>query len=92
MEIFIAAIILLGIGVFGMCFNIIFRKHGRFPQTEVSKNDDMRKLGIKCMNEQEQERLAKERKKKKIDISSICSGEYSDACIGCSLFNSAKKK
>lgn len=45
----LAAAILLGIGVLGMCFNIIFRKNGKFPETEVSRNENMRKLGIKCM-------------------------------------------
>ena len=52
----LAAVLFLGICIFGMCFNIIFRKDGKFPETEVSKNENMRKLGIKCMKEQEDER------------------------------------
>ena len=36
-----------------MCFNIIFRKDGRFPEYEVSQNKEMRKLGIRCMHEED---------------------------------------
>ena len=35
MEVFLAALVLVGFGVLGMCFNIIFRKNGQFPQTDV---------------------------------------------------------
>lgn len=53
MEILIAAIILVALCVFGMCFNIIFRKDGKFPETEIEKNVEMRKRGIKCAKEDE---------------------------------------
>ena len=52
MEIFIAALLLVGISVIGLCFNIIFRKNGRFPDTEISSNPAMRKLGIRCAKEE----------------------------------------
>ena len=48
MEIFIAALLLVGISVIGLCFNIIFRKNGQFPETEISNNKEMKKLGIRC--------------------------------------------
>lgn len=44
-----------------MCFNIIFRKNGKFPETEVSRNENMRKLGIKCMGELDEEIFSKRR-------------------------------
>ena len=50
MKVFIAALIMIGIGVFGMCFNIIFRKKD-FPQSDVGANENMKKLGIRCMRE-----------------------------------------
>ena len=53
MEIFIAAVILVGLCVIGMCFNIIFRKNGKFPDTEISTNVEMRKRGIVCAKEEE---------------------------------------
>ena len=53
MEIFIAALTLVGLCVFGLCFNIIFRKNGKFPETEIENNIEMRKRGIKCAKEDE---------------------------------------
>ena len=53
MEILIAAVILIALCVFGLCFNIIFRKDGKFPETEIENNKEMRKRGIKCAKEDE---------------------------------------
>ena len=53
MEILVAALILVGLCVFGLCFNIIFRKDGKFPETEIENNREMRKRGIKCAKEEE---------------------------------------
>ena len=53
MEILLAAIVLVGLCVFGLCFNIIFRKDGKFPETEIENNKEMRKRGIKCAKEEE---------------------------------------
>lgn len=64
MKTVLAAIIILGIGVIGMCFNIIFRKNGKFPETEISRNENMRKMGIKCMREQDEEIFSKKKPKR----------------------------
>ena len=53
MEIFIAALLLVGLSIIGLCFNIIFRKNGHFPETEISSNKEMRKRGIRCAKEEE---------------------------------------
>ena len=53
MEILLAAIVLVGLCVVGLCFNIIFRKDGKFPETEIENNKEMRKRGIKCAKEEE---------------------------------------
>ncbi len=53
MEILLAALILVGLCVVGLCFNIIFRKNGKFPETEIENNREMRKRGIKCAKEEE---------------------------------------
>ena len=52
-EILIAALVLVGLCVIGLCFNIIFRKNGHFPETEISSNREMRKRGIICAKEEE---------------------------------------
>jgi len=81
MKTILAAALLLGLGIFGMCFNIIFRKDGQFPETEISKNKEMRKLGIKCVNEQESDMIGCAVKERK----TACTGNYSEACSGCSF-------
>ena len=53
MELFFAALVLVALCVFGLCFNIIFRKDGKFPETEIENNKEMRKRGIKCAKEEE---------------------------------------
>ena len=53
MELLIASVILIAICVFGLCFNIIFRKDGKFPETEIENNKEMRKRGIKCAKEED---------------------------------------
>lgn len=89
MKVFLAALIIIGFGVVGMCFNIIFRKNGQFPQTDVGSNENMKKLGIRCMREEDDERFSRMYSKKGSDAS--CSGTYSDACIGCGLYPMEKK-
>ena len=53
MKVFLAALLLVGLCVVGLCFNIIFRKDGKFPETEIEINREMRKRGIKCAKEDE---------------------------------------
>jgi len=53
MEVFLAALALVAFCVIGLCFNIIFRKDGKFPETEIENNKEMRKRGIKCAKEEE---------------------------------------
>ena len=81
MRTILAAILLLSIAIALMCVGIIVK--GRFPETEVSKNENMRQLGIKCMNEQEKEMFGSERQRQK---SKSCTGTYSDACAGCGFY------
>ena len=52
MEILIAAIIFVGLAVFIMCFNIIFRKKP-FPDSEIGHSKELRKRGIVCAKEEE---------------------------------------
>lgn len=80
MKIFIAALILIGLSILGLCFNIIFRKNGRFPETEISRNKEMRKLGIKCAKDDEIKMWGKNGKKM-----SGCSDLGCSDCAGCDI-------
>lgn len=74
METFLAALVIVALGVFGMCFNIIFRKK-EFPKYDVGSNEEMRKRGIRCFKDEDAELHGKR-----------CTGNYSEACKDCNLF------
>ena len=74
MTTFLAALVVVGLGVFGLCFNIIFRKKD-FPHYDVGSNEEMRKRGIRCFKDEDAALHAKK-----------CSGNYSEACKDCSLY------
>lgn len=82
MKALLAAILILAIAIALMCVGIIVK--GKFPETEVSKNENMRRLGVKCMHEQEKELFGTERQRQR---SKSCTGTYSDQCAGCGFYN-----
>ncbi len=83
MEVVIAAIIFVGISVFLLSFNIIFRKGGKFPDTEVGHNKEMRKRGLRCAKDDER-RLWQ--KKKRLTGSGCHTIECEpDGCSSCSF-------
>ena len=81
MTVFLLALVIIGLCVFGMCFNIIFRKDGEFPEYEVSRNSDMRRPGIRCMREEEAALHGTQRK-----APEHCKGEISETCAGCAFY------
>jgi hypothetical protein len=58
-----------------MSVSIWIKKNGKFPETEISRNKNMKKLGIKCIRQEELETLNKN-SKQKIDCND---------CEGCFL-------
>ncbi|MBO8481282.1 hypothetical protein B5F83_07485 [Muribaculum sp. An289] len=86
-TILIAAVILTGFAVFALCFNIIFRKNGQFPDTEISHNKELRKMGIICAKEEEL-RLWGKKNGKKADGS--CTPDGCGDCHACSIGNIEK--
>ena len=79
MRVFVAALLFVGLCVLGLGVNIFFRKGGHFPETDISKNKDMKRLGITCPREDELKLHGKK--------PSACKGQYSDACAGCAFYN-----
>ena len=63
MTIIALSIILVALAVFLLSFNIIFRKDGKFPDTEIGHNKKMREMGIRCSRVEEMAIWAKSRKK-----------------------------
>lgn len=78
MTTFLAAVIVLGLGVLGMCV-FLLKKDGEFPKYDVGSNPEMKKLGIRCFKDEDAELHGRPVK---------CDGNYSDACESCQLHNS----
>lgn len=74
MTTFLVTLVILGIGIIGMCFNIIFRRK-EFPKYDVGSNEEMRKRGIRCFKDEDAALHGKH-----------CSGDYSEACKDCNLY------
>lgn len=77
MKVILLAIAVVAICVFGMCFNIIFRKK-EFPNYDVGSNEEMRKRGIRCFKDVDAA----------LHTSKKCTGDYSEACKECKLYES----
>ncbi len=88
MAVFLLTLALVALGVFGMCFNIIFRKDGKFPEYEVGSNKEMRRLGIRCMKEEmaELDRSSSSRSSRQ-PVHAACTGSADPSCEGCSLYH-----
>ena len=83
MKVFLAAVLFLGIGVLGMCVRILLKKDGRFPQTDVGENEAMRRLGIRCMKEVDDELFSGGKDRK----AAGCDGTPSPDCAGCAFYH-----
>lgn len=42
------SVIFLAMAAIGMGIRILLKSHGRFPETHISRNEEMRKRGILC--------------------------------------------
>ena len=81
MKVFLAAVLFVGLAVLLLGVNIFFF-HRPFPDGEISTNPEMQKRGIKCAKQEELEMLERSGKKPE-----HCSGEFSDACLSCGLYD-----
>ncbi|MGN0191056.1 MAG: hypothetical protein ACI39U_05310 [Candidatus Cryptobacteroides sp.] len=80
-KLFIAVLVLVALCFIGLGFNIIFRKDGKFPETEISSNKQMKKLGIRCAKEEEMRLWSKKNGGRKPE----CSDLGCTDCAGCGL-------
>ncbi|MBN2348373.1 MAG: hypothetical protein JXJ22_06025 [Bacteroidales bacterium] len=70
-EVLLIVIVLVGLSFLLLGFNIFFRKDGKFPETEVGKNKNMRKLGITCTRCSEVAHYKKMKKNTRINPSEL---------------------
>lgn len=62
LTVILISILLVGLAFAGLGVNILFRKNGRFPQTEVGSNKNMKNLGITCTKQDEMKAFRKEKR------------------------------
>ena len=65
MKLLLLTFIIIGFCVLLLCFNIIFRKDGKFPDTEIEHNKEMRKRGIQCAKIEEKKLWGKKNNRNK---------------------------
>jgi hypothetical protein len=53
LTVFLLSIALVALAFAGLGLNMLIRKNGRFPQTEVGSNKNMKNLGITCTKQDE---------------------------------------
>ena len=53
LTVLIASLVIVGIAVLGLGLNIFFRKNGKFPDSEVGTNPNMKKMGLTCAKQDE---------------------------------------
>ena len=78
-PVFLVVLVLVGLCVLGLGVNIL---RGReFPKYDVGSNEEMRKRGIRCFKDVDADLHGK-----------ICTGEFSDACKECKLYESGSDR
>ncbi len=55
--------IVLALCMAGLGISMLLRKNGKFPETEVGSNKNMRKLGITCAKQDEMRKWKKAKRK-----------------------------
>lgn len=80
----IAIVVLISIALIAFCVlalstSILLKKGGKFPETEVGKNKNMRKLGICCTKQEEIIRW-RQMKGETVNPDEVCCGCMGDKC------------
>ena len=85
MKIFVAALVLVALCVLGMAVGVLF--HKGFPKTDIDRNEEMRKRGIRCFKHEDESFHSK-----KTSAGSLsCDGNFSASCEGCAFFDLEKQ-
>ena len=83
MKLLLLTFIILGLCVFLLCFNIIFKKDGKFPDTEIEHNKEMRKRGIQCAKMEEKKIWGKKNNRNKGHQANDCTSDCGSCSAGC---------
>lgn len=83
LTLFLTTLVLVALAFAGLGLNIFFRKNGKFPQTEVGSNKDMKRLGITCTKHDEMKEYRKEKQARK-SLQTSTQPPLRDCGLGCS--------
>ena len=86
LTVFLITIVLVGFAFAGLGVNILFRKNGKFPQTEVGSNKNMKNLGITC-TKQDEMKIFRQEKKAALSGSQANHPPVRDCGVGCSCIS-----
>ncbi|GET30887.1 hypothetical protein [Prolixibacter sp. SD074] len=70
-KVILLAIALVSLAIFGLAIQIVLKKNGKFPDTHVGHNREMKKRGIVCaqtFDRVEQVKVKKEQKLKNLKL------------------------
>lgn len=81
MKVFLLVLGVVVLCVAGLCVGILLRKDGKFPDTEISTNIEMKKRGIRCAKEEEMRLWGQQHGKKKV----TCADLGCTDCGGCHI-------
>jgi hypothetical protein len=57
MTVFLLTLAVLALGITGMSIALIIRKNGKFPDSSIGRNKNMKDRGIRCPNQEERNLL-----------------------------------
>ena len=83
LPVFMISIVLVALAFTGLGVSILFRRNGKFPETEVGSNKNLRNLGITCTKQDEMKIFRQEKKSGKSDIPAT-QPPVRDCGVGCS--------
>lgn len=82
-TVFIGTLVIVALAFAGLGLNILFRKNGKFPQTEVGSNKNMKNLGITC-TKQDEMKMYRQEKRSAQTSASAAQAQSRDCGLGCS--------
>ena len=71
LKIVLITIAIVSIAILGLSIRIVLIKDGKFPETHISRNKEMKEKGIQCiktMDRIEQEKIGQKNKYNKVSV------------------------
>jgi len=80
LKVVLLAIVIMAFIVAGMAVQILFKKGGKFPNTHIGNNKDLKARGITCAQTYDKIEQAKARKELKFNVIATDQSESESFC------------